>query len=223
MFFDEWVNIALRRLLQKHDYIATKGNPESGISPILFSYWNSTANPMHCICTVYATSMTNIRLRPGFKPSASQCRATTGRNGGHRGRPVSIACWYQLSAQAETWAEQISKMAHYKEGRGAMARALSFANVTACRAVSNPAWCRIFREISCFSHLNIGTLFWCCVLRQGTSLSHASLDSGVNEYLVGQRWQRVRLVPSAEMAASAVCSKKGSWNGSGVNRYSDQG
>ena len=29
------------------------------------------------------------------------------------------------------------------EGRGAMARTRSFANVTACRAVSNPAWCRI--------------------------------------------------------------------------------
>ena len=37
--------------------------------------------------------------------------------------------------------------------------------------------------------------------------AHASLDSGVYEYLVGQRWQCVRLVPnSAEMAASAVCS-----------------
>ena len=95
------------------------------------------------------------------------------------------------------------------EGRGAMARARSFANVTACRAVSNPAWCRIFREISCFSPLNIGTLFRCCVLGQDTLPSHASLDSGVNEYLVGQRWQCVRLVPSAEMAASAVCSKKG--------------
>ena len=90
-----------------------------------------------------------------------------------------------------------------------MARARSFANVTACRAVSNPAWCRIFREISCFSPLNIGTLFRCCVLRQGTLPSHASLDSGSNEYLVGQRWQCVRLVPVAEMAASAVCSKKG--------------
>ena len=96
-----------------------------------------------------------------------------------------------------------------REGRGAMARARSFANVTACRAVSNPAWCRIFREISCFSPLNIGTLFRCCVLGQDTLPSHASLDSGVNEYLVGQRWQCVRLVPSAEMAASAVCSKKG--------------
>ena len=49
-----------------------------------------------------------------------------------------------------------------------MARARSFANVTAFRAVSNPAWCRIFREISCFSPLNIGTLFRCCVLGQLT-------------------------------------------------------
>ena len=90
-----------------------------------------------------------------------------------------------------------------------MARTQSFANVTACRAVSNPAWCRIFREISCFSPLNSGPLFRCSVLGQGTLPSHASIDSGVNEYLVGQRWQCVRLVPSAEMAASAVCSKKG--------------
>ena len=89
-----------------------------------------------------------------------------------------------------------------------MARAQSFADVAACRAVSNPAWCRIFRELSCFFPLNIGA-FPCGVLGQGTLLTLVSLDSGVNEYLVGQRWQCVRLVPSAEMAASAVCSKKG--------------
>ena len=83
-----------------------------------------------------------------------------------------------------------------------MVRARSFVNVAAYRAASNPAWCRIFREISCFPPLNIGTLFRCCVLGQGTLPSHASLD------LVGQRWQCVRLVPSVEMAASAVCSKK---------------
>ena len=47
------------------------------------------------------------------------------------------------------------------------------------------------------------------VVSQDTLPSHALLDSGVNEYPVGQRWQCVRLVPSAEMAASAVCSKKG--------------
>ena len=98
---------------------------------------------------------------------------------------------------------------HFREGRGAMARTRSFANVTACRAVSNPAWCRIFREISCFSPVYIGTLFRCCVLGQGTLPSHASLDSGENKYLAGQRWQCVRLVPSPEMAASAVYSKKG--------------
>ena len=71
--------------------------------------------------------------------------------------------------------------------RGAMVRARCFANVIACRAVSNPACCRILREIPCFFPLNIGTLFRCCVLGQGTLPSHASFDSGVNEYLVGQR------------------------------------
>ena len=63
-------------------------------------------------------------------------------------------------------------------------------------------WLVVFRHC-------VGTLFRCCVLGQDTLPSHASLDSGVNEYLVGQRWQCVRLAPSAEMAASAVCSKKG--------------
>ena len=32
-------------------------------------------------------------------------------------------------------------------GRGAMVRAWSFANFGTCRVASNPAWCRIFREI----------------------------------------------------------------------------
>ena len=90
-----------------------------------------------------------------------------------------------------------------------MARARSFVNVAACRAISNTAWCRLFKEILYFSPRNIGALFRCCVFVQGTLPSHVSLDSGVNEYLVGQRWQCVRLVPSAEMVASAVCSKKG--------------
>ena len=87
-----------------------------------------------------------------------------------------------------------------------MARVRNFANVIACRAVSNPAWCRIFREILCFSSLNIGILFRCCIVGQGTSLTYSSLDSGVSEYMLGQRWQCVRLVPSDEMA---VCSEKG--------------
>ena len=89
-----------------------------------------------------------------------------------------------------------------------MDRALSSANVAACRTVLNPAWSRIIREILFFTPLDIGALFR-CVLEQGTLPSHASLDSGVNEYLVGQRWQCVRLFLSAEMAASAVWFKKG--------------
>ena len=75
---------------------------------------------------------------------------------------------------------------------GAMVRARSFADVAVCRAVSIPAWCRILREISCFSPFNIGTLLRCFVLGQDTSPSNASLESGENEYLVGQRWQCVR-------------------------------
>ena len=79
-----------------------------------------------------------------------------------------------------------------RDGHGAMVRAWRFADVASCRAVSNPAWCRIFREISCFSPLNLGTLLRCCFLGQDTPPSNASLDSGKNEYLVRQRWQCVR-------------------------------
>ena len=42
---------------------------------------------------------------------------------------------------------------------GAMVRAWRFSDVTECRAVSNLGWCRIFREISCLSTHNLGTLF----------------------------------------------------------------
>ena len=72
-----------------------------------------------------------------------------------------------------------------------MVRAWRSADVAACRAVMNPAWCRIFREIS-FSPLILGTLLRCCILGQDTSPSNTSLDSGENENLVGQRWQCVR-------------------------------
>ena len=42
-------------------------------------------------------------------------------------------------------------MASCNSGHGVVVRA-------ARRAVSNPAWCRIFREISCFSAVNIA--YW---------------------------------------------------------------
>ena len=47
-----------------------------------------------------------------------------------------------------------------------MVRAWRSADVAACRAVSNPACCRISREISYFSPLNLGTLLRCCVRLQ---------------------------------------------------------
>ena len=71
----------------------------------------------------------------------------------------------------------------FREGCDAMVRAWCFANVAAWPTVLNPAWCRILREILCFSPLNIVILFRCCVLRQYTLPSHASLDSGVKRYL----------------------------------------
>ena len=64
-------------------------------------------------------------------------------------------------------------------------------SLPSARAVLNPAGCRIFKELSCFSPLKLGTLSRCWVLGQCTSPSNASLDSGEDEYLVGQRWQCV--------------------------------
>ena len=76
-----------------------------------------------------------------------------------------------------------------------MVRAWRFANAAACRAVSNPAWCTIFVvlscEKSCFPPVNTGTLFQCCVLGQGTLSSHASFDSGANQYFVREIMQCV--------------------------------
>ena len=79
-----------------------------------------------------------------------------------------------------------------------MARARNFADVTACRAVSNPASEKY--HVSLLSIL--GHYFY--VVSAGKALyPHMPLDSGLNEYLVGQRSQYVRVVPSAEMAAIA--------------------
>ena len=91
----------------------------------------------------------------------------------------------------------------FREGHGAVVRARSFADVAACRAVSNPAWCRIFREISCFSPLNIGPLLRWCVLGQDTKPSNAS---GENEYLVGQRVATCMISPKRRNGCRTVCS-----------------
>ena len=85
-----------------------------------------------------------------------------------------------------------------------MARARSSANVTASVRFRIPLGAG-FLEKYHVSPLSILGHYFDVV---STLPTHASLDSGVNEYLVGQRWQCVRLVPCAEMAASAVCSKR---------------
>ena len=58
------------------------------------------------------------------------------------------------------------------------------------------------------------------VLGQGTSPFNASLDSGENEYLIGQRWQCVRSVQCDETAAGLYALRG---NGTRMNRSSDQG
>ena len=117
--------------------------------------------------------------------------------------------------------DKIQYQPNIREEHDAMVRAWRFANVAACYAASNPAWCRILREISCFTPVNVWTLFRCCVLGQSTLPFNASLNSGVNEYLIGPRWQCVRQVQSAEMAAG-LCSTW-SWNGARTNRTNKQG
>ena len=72
-------------------------------------------------------------------------------------------------------------------------RAWRFATVAACRAGSKPVRGKfynvyIFINISYISPLDVGTLVR-CVLGQRTLPSHASLDSDLNEYLVGQSCQ----------------------------------
>ena len=88
------------------------------------------------------------------------------------------------------------EVGHFREGHGVMVGAgvgaWRSADGAACCVVSNPAWCKIFREISCFSPLILGTMFKWCVLGQATSPLNASIDSCENEYLVGQIWQCVR-------------------------------
>ena len=65
-------------------------------------------------------------------------------------------------------------------------------NVAACRSVSNPAWCRIFRVILCFSPLNLGTLFRCCVLLWGVGYQmriktlHVPIVSCIEAIMVGR-------------------------------------
>ena len=91
--------------------------------------------------------------------------------------------WDQLWLRHRSWSQKIlQELSTAQEGHGKMVRAWHCVDVAVCRVVASPAWCGIFLEISFFSPFNLGTLFRCCVLGQGTSSSNASRDSGESEY-----------------------------------------
>ena len=83
-----------------------------------------------------------------------------------------------------------------------MVRAWHAANVAACCAVFEPRVVRDFQRSVMF----LPPEYWVivsmlCSWTRHFIPSHVSLDSGVIEYLVRQRWQCVRYVQCAEMAA----------------------
>ena len=86
-----------------------------------------------------------------------------------------------------------------------MVRAWHFANVAACHAVSNPAWCRMFMFIPSQS--------WDIVSRLCPSVRHFTLKCFT---WLGWKW-----VPGRTETAT-VCSPW-SWSGTWINRPNDQG
>ena len=102
-------------------------------------------------------------------------------------------------------------------------RARRFADVAACRAVSNPAWCRIFREISWVSLLNIGTLLrcWMCPWARPFTLK---CFTWLRWKWVSGRTEMAMCTKSSgrRHGCRTVCSP-GSWNSTRINRSSDQG
>ena len=108
---------------------------------------------------------------------------------------------------------------YIKDGRDTMVRMWRFANVAACRAVSDPVWCRIFRGMSFFSPLNVWTLFRCCVRGQCTLVT-----------LTCFTWLLCKLLHHRTEMAICAMRRNGcrtvlspwSWNGTRTIRCSDQ-
>ena len=117
----------------------------------------------------------------------------------------------------------INKYITFREGHGAMVRAWRSADVTACRAVSNPAWSRIFRKISCFPPLNRGTLLRWCVLGQDISTSNASLNWLRWKWVPGRTEMEMCTISSMRRNGCKTVWSPGSWNGTRMSRSSDQG
>ena len=109
-----------------------------------------------------------------------------------------------------------------REGHGAMFRAWRSGDVAACRVVSNPAWCRIFREISCFSPLNLGTLLrmLCPWARHFTLKCFTWLRW---EWVPGRTEMAMCTISSMRRNGCRTVCSPWSWNGTRMNRSSDQG
>ena len=101
-----------------------------------------------------------------------------------------------------------------------MVRAWRSADVATCRAVTNPAWCRIFRGISCFSPLNHETLLRCSVLGQGTSLRFSWLRW---KWIPGRTEMAMCTISSMRQNGCRTVCSPWNWNGTRLNRSSDQG
>ena len=136
------------------------------------------------------------------------------------GKNLPWKSWQKYISITTSFHNIINLHNHKERGHGAMVRAWRSVDVAACRAVSNPACCRIFREISCFSPLNLGTLSRCPWARHFT--------------LKCFTWLRWKWVPGrTEMAMCTISSMRRNgcrtvrspWsrNGSRMNRSSDQG
>ena len=103
---------------------------------------------------------------------------------------MSLICYYYITSDLSDWVRvlrttpppHITIIRHVSKNNAVFEREV--AQWLECGAfpmslptvrVSNPVWCKIFIEMSCFSPNNIGTLFRCRVFGQSTSLSNVSL------------------------------------------------
>ena len=169
-------------------------NVQCGLS-FYFVSWCSICSSTWRLSSVVRTSFHPIRLLVAFlqgechTPLSDYHKTMTVYNEGNFLHALYTSkCNFTARQSQKTLSVNLAL--HDRNGHGAMLRAWTFANVAGCRAASNPAWCR---ENTCLSNLNIGKLFRCCVLGEGSLSSRATFYSGVNKYLLGQRWQCVGL------------------------------
>ena len=137
------------------------------------------------------------------------------------GKAYSFSCSHQMAIAVlcDYCIGTNSIFTSFREGRGAIVRGWSSANVAAYRAFSSPSWCRISEKYN-VSHLSILGNCLCPCARQFTIKCFT--------------WLRCKWVPDrTEIAMCTISSMRRngcrtvcsplSWNGTRMNRSSDQG